>query len=180
MEKPVKLIHPKEVLADIRAGMAHPALMEKYQLSALGLQSLVKKLGILGVESHPDAVEIIADLKAGMSDFQLMEKYKVPPEVLRTLFEQIEKGVLRSRPGNGKSGRSGKVIRGREIVEDICSGKTRWELMEKYELSHAELRRAISIILRERETIARRLAEDVKAGMGESNYLRSIRCQNLG
>ncbi len=180
MEKPVRLIHPKEVLADIRAGMAHSALMEKYQLSAVGLQSLVKKLGMLGVVSHPDAVEIVADLKAGMSDFQLMEKYKLSPEVLRALFEQIEKGVLRSRPRNGSSVHSGKVIRGRDIVEDICLGKSRWELMEKYELSHAELRQAISIILRERERIARRLAEDVKAGMEESELLEKYQMSRPG
>jgi uncharacterized protein (DUF433 family) len=180
MERPVRLIHPKEVLFDIRAGMAHSALMEKYNLSAAGLQSLVKKLGMLGVESHPDAIEIIADLKAGMSDIQLMEKYKLSQQALRTLFEHIEKGVLRSRPRNEKSGRGGKVIRGREIVEDICAGKTRWELMEKYELSYGELRQAVSIILRERERIAQQLAEDVKVGMRESDLLEKYQMSKSG
>jgi rubrerythrin len=41
---PKKTINAKEILADIKAGMSNPALMEKYQLSEKGLQSLFEKL----------------------------------------------------------------------------------------------------------------------------------------
>ena len=44
-----KTINAKEILADIKAGMDNAALMEKYQLSEKGLQSLFKKLTDAGV-----------------------------------------------------------------------------------------------------------------------------------
>ncbi len=44
-----KNINAKEILADIKAGMNNAALMEKYQLSEKGLQSLFKKLVDAGV-----------------------------------------------------------------------------------------------------------------------------------
>jgi hypothetical protein len=47
MEK--KTLNAKEVLDDIKAGMDEAALMEKYQLSEKGLQSLLKKLMHAGV-----------------------------------------------------------------------------------------------------------------------------------
>ncbi len=39
-----KTINVKAIVADIKAGMNNAALMEKYQLSEKGLQSLFKKL----------------------------------------------------------------------------------------------------------------------------------------
>ena len=47
MEK--RTLDAKEILDDIKAGMDSPALMEKYQLSKKGLQSLFKKLMDAGV-----------------------------------------------------------------------------------------------------------------------------------
>ncbi len=44
-----KTLNAKEVLDDIKAGMDEAALMEKYQLSEKGLQSLLKKLMDAGV-----------------------------------------------------------------------------------------------------------------------------------
>ncbi len=46
---PKKTINAKEILADIKGGMDDSALMEKYQLSEKGLQSLFKKLVDAGV-----------------------------------------------------------------------------------------------------------------------------------
>ncbi len=44
-----RTINAKEILVDIKAGMDNAALMEKYQLSEKGLQSLFKKLVDAGV-----------------------------------------------------------------------------------------------------------------------------------
>jgi hypothetical protein len=44
-----RTVDAKEILADIKAGMDSPALMEKYQLSEKGLQSLFTKLKDAGV-----------------------------------------------------------------------------------------------------------------------------------
>ncbi len=180
MENTVRRIDPKDVLADMRAGMPDSALMEKYQLSAAGLQSLVKKLGILGAASHSDSFGIITDVKAGMSDLQLMEKYGLSPEGLRGFFQAFEGAVLRSRPTNRKVSSGGKVIQGKEIVEDICSGMTRWKLMEKYQLSYAELQQVVKIVLRQRERIAARIAEDVRSGMTDSELTEKYQLSQTG
>ncbi len=180
MENTFRRINPKEVLADMRAGMPDSALMEKYQLSAAGLESLVKKLGILGAVNHPESLQIIRDVKAGMSDLQLMDKYRLSPEGLRSFFEAIEGAVLRSRSTNGRHGGGGKVISGKEIVEDICSGMTRWKLMEKYKLSYAELRQVVKIVLQQRERIAARIAEDVRSGMTDSQLMEKYQLSQTG
>ena len=47
-------IDARQVLLDIRAGMTDTALMEKYKLSARGLQSLFKKLLDGGIIKQDD------------------------------------------------------------------------------------------------------------------------------
>ena len=77
MIKPV--IDAKEVLDDIRSGMTDVDLMNKYNLSSLGLQSLFKKLTQAGVIKEISPKELLRDINAGFSPSQLMEKYKTLP-----------------------------------------------------------------------------------------------------
>jgi len=55
MKKPSKKIDAKTILADIEAGMSDSALMEKYKLSAVGLESLLGKLRKTGIIRHASA-----------------------------------------------------------------------------------------------------------------------------
>ena len=82
MKKPSKKIDAKTILADIEAGMSDSALMEKYKLSAVGLESLLRKLRESEIIRHVSTMDIVQDLKAGMLDSQLMEKYNLSEEAL--------------------------------------------------------------------------------------------------
>jgi uncharacterized protein (DUF433 family) len=95
-----RTVKTRDVLNNIRAGMTDPELMQKYGLSAKGLQSLFRKL--LEVKAiTPDELEqrravyqdtaiiqqidgndIVEDIRAGMSDSELMEKYGLSSEGL--------------------------------------------------------------------------------------------------
>ena len=63
MKKPSKKIDAKTILADIEAGMSDSALMEKYKLSAVGLESLLRKLHESGIIRHVSAMDIVQDLR---------------------------------------------------------------------------------------------------------------------
>jgi uncharacterized protein (DUF433 family) len=94
-------IRAREVLSDIRAGMGHMALMEKYKLTPVGLHNLFEELTNLGllerIDRH-DVIpgrqririrEIVSDIKAGMTDPQLMTKYKIDRRALQSLFKKL-------------------------------------------------------------------------------------------
>lgn len=102
-------IDAKQALKDIRAGLDDAALMNKYNLSSKGLQSLYGKLMAAGL-LHTEVIEeagpsgevkpgagvrevsaksAIMDIKAGMSDEALMGKYRVSATGLQNMFEQL-------------------------------------------------------------------------------------------
>jgi len=107
MKKPV--IDAIEALADIRAGLDDVDLMEKYNLSAKGLQSLFNKLDALGLLDRSaregargtrgpkaagrvkevSAKELLADFRGGLSDNELMRKHNLSAKELQGLFEQL-------------------------------------------------------------------------------------------
>ena len=90
-----------EVLRDIRGGLNDLGIMEKYKLSAKGLEDLYRQLvaaGLLdqssltptGIRTRQiSAAEIITDIRSGMNDKQLMEKYALSPEALQKVFEDL-------------------------------------------------------------------------------------------
>ena len=94
-------IRAREVLKDIRAGMGHVALMNKYKLSPLGLQNLFEELTNLGLLERTDRNEVIpgrkrikireivGDVRSGMTDSQMMEKYQIDHEALQALFKKL-------------------------------------------------------------------------------------------
>jgi uncharacterized protein (DUF433 family) len=94
-------IRVRKVIADIRSGMGHVALMDKYKLSPLGLQRLFDELTNLGLLQPTEQSEVISgtqrikirevvqDIKSGMSDADLMQKYHVAREVLQSLFKKL-------------------------------------------------------------------------------------------
>lgn len=113
MSKP--RIDARQVLEDLRAGFDDTYLMEKYNLSARGLQSLFKKLVAGGLvdrwlleggrpqgvgattpgERQVSAKEVIEDLRSGMSQDAMMHKYRLSARGLSNLFEQlVEAGLM--------------------------------------------------------------------------------------
>ena len=111
------------VLSDINAGMDESALMQKYRLSAKGLQSLFQKLvskGLISTEEleqrqlwagdHPSETETekpqdkrgavinpseaVRDIRSGMHDFDLMAKFKLSAKGLQSLFDHLVKAGL--------------------------------------------------------------------------------------
>ena len=180
MKKPSKKIDAKTILADIEAGMSDSALMEKYKLSAVGLESLLRKLRESGIIQHVSAMDIVQDLKAGMLDSQLMEKYNLSEEALRKVLKQVERVTSFNEAPDARVRPSEGVISGREIIHDMRSGMTRWELMLKYGLSGEQLKKAFEIILEERRKIAVKIAGDVRSGMTGSELMEKYQLSNSG
>jgi len=180
MKKPRKTIDAKSALDDLRAGVSYSALMEKYELSAVGLESLLRKLGALGVIRYISTKDIIQDLNRCIPHFQLMDKYKLSEEALGKILKQLDRVAFfnetadpRVRPGEG-------IISGREIIHDICSGMTRWELMLKYGLSGKQLKKAFEIILEEHRRLAAEIAEDVRLSMTDSELMQKYKLSSCG
>jgi len=180
MKKPSKKIDAKTILADIEAGMSDSALMEKYKLSAVGLESLLGKLRKTGIIRHAGAMDIVQDLKAGMLNSQLMEKYNLSEEALRRVLKQVERVTSFNEAPDARVRPSEGVISGREIIHDMRSGMTHWELMLKYGLSGEQLKKAFQIILEERRKIARGIAGDVQSGMTGSELMEKYQLSNSG
>ncbi|MFH1112606.1 MAG: hypothetical protein V1792_01670 [Pseudomonadota bacterium] len=92
-------IDASEVLKDIRAGSSHFRLMNKYHLSARGLNSLFQKLLDAGVIKRGDlgpaykkeirASEVIRDIRSGMSKSDFMRKHRVSPTGMDSLFKKL-------------------------------------------------------------------------------------------
>ncbi len=96
-----------DAVRDIRSGMSDPQLMEKYGISAKGLQSLLTKLlevkAVTPAEidqrrtayhdttviQQMDEENIVQDIRSGMPDSQLMEKYALSSDGLRRVLQTL-------------------------------------------------------------------------------------------
>jgi uncharacterized protein (DUF433 family) len=161
MKKPSTNIDGNSVLADIEAGMTDSALMEKYKLSAVGLESLLRKLRKSDVIRQVVTRGILQDIKAGMLD---SKKYD---------FFFNEAPGTKVKPSEG-------AISGREIIHDLSSGMTRWEMMLKYGFSGGQLKKVFEIILGERRKIALKIAGDVRSGMKDSELMEKYQLSHTG
>ncbi|HTY26035.1 MAG TPA: hypothetical protein VMC85_23095 [Desulfomonilaceae bacterium] len=180
MKKQSKTIDGKAVLADLKAGISHSALMEKYNLSALGLESLMRKLGESGMIRYIRTVDIVQDLKAGMSDGELMEKYRLSEKAIRKVLKQVDRVTFFNDTPDPRVKPSEGVISGSEIIHDIRSGMTRWQLMLKYGLSGEQLKKTFEIILEERRKIAVAIAGDIRSGMTCSELMEKYQFSGSG
>lgn len=103
------MVKPKidvsEVLRDIRGGVNHFTMMDKYRLSAKGLNSLFKKLLDAGVVKRADlgpsfkleikASEAIRDIRTGMNKSDFMRKHRLSAKGLQSLFGKlVEAGAV--------------------------------------------------------------------------------------
>jgi hypothetical protein len=130
-----KTLDVKSLMNDLNAGMRDAALMEKYDLSAKALQSLLKKLEQQGLLYIVNARDFIRDVRMGMSDIELMDTYKLSPKAMDSIFRQME-GAGISIPKERLSARGSRnLIIISEVARDIRSGLTKRELMEKYHVT---------------------------------------------
>jgi hypothetical protein len=120
-------INSRQAVEAIRSGMSDLALMEKFALSARGLQKLFKKLVAAGeleqlevharllasqqshvvdlIISQPvqtkkariEADKALEDIRAGVSDSELMQKYNISAKGLESLFRKLLAASLISR-----------------------------------------------------------------------------------
>jgi uncharacterized protein (DUF433 family) len=104
---PKPKIKARDAVNDIRAGMTDAELMEKYDLSGKGLQSLFLKLFDIKaitqaeldqrsagrqntVSVQPiDGNDMTKDIRSGMTDSELMEKYGLSSEGLRFALQTL-------------------------------------------------------------------------------------------
>ena len=115
-----------------------------------------------------------------MLNSQLMEKYKLSEEALCKLLKQVERLAFFNEIPDPRVKPSEAVISGSEIIHDIRTGMTRWELMLKYGLSGEQLKKAFEIILEERRKIAAEIAGDVRSGMTGSELMEKYQLSNSG
>jgi len=104
---PKPRIKARDAVRDIRSGMTDSGLMEKYGLSAKGLQSLFLKLleakALTQAELNQrraiyhdktlvqqiDARDIVKDIRSGMTDSELLKKYDLSSEGLRFALQTL-------------------------------------------------------------------------------------------
>jgi len=180
MKKPSKTIDVKSVLDDIKAGMSDSALMEKHKLSAVGLESLLRKLYESSTIRQIRAMEVVRDFVAAMPEGRLMDKYALSEEILNKFSEHQEREPFLNKPAEATAKPRKGVFLGREIIHDLRSGMTRWDLMLKYKLSGAQLKKALEVILEERRRVALEIAADVRSGATYSELMQKYQLSNSG
>jgi PAS domain S-box-containing protein len=101
---PKAKIDAKDALDDIRAGMDDAALMKKYQISAKGLQSLVKKLMDAGILQPPEVQNLLGEQEGSIViDYSALtpedSKAHAPSPSTHIDDEETPKGLLISDDG---------------------------------------------------------------------------------
>jgi hypothetical protein len=90
-------------------------------------------------EREVNVRQALKDILGGMDDRSLMEKYRLTPKGLRHLYEElVDAGLLMRADKKYVMPPRKRIITG-QIVNDIRSGMTDSQLMDRYRLSHVEL-----------------------------------------
>jgi uncharacterized protein (DUF433 family) len=156
-------IRIRAAIADVRSGMSDTELMDKYQLAAKGLQSLLTKL----VASQLITIE---ELEQRMPEF--MQSASLSEDPANSDSEAWK--IRRTKPGEG----SGQSIRATDAVAAIKAGQSDSQLMEKYRLSSKGLQdlfdKLVKAKLVTRDEVDRRMPTmdqtvDLRGMMSEMN-----------
>jgi hypothetical protein len=138
--KPPKKIEAKRILEDIRSGMDDLSLMNKYELSAKGLQSLFEQLGNIGLVRRLNARELLEDIRSGVGQDGLIEKYQLSENGLQRLFEELDRAGLLKHCAQPDSTPAKITVNINQVAADIRHGLGRDQLMEKYRLTSRAFR----------------------------------------
>lgn len=130
-----KTLDVKGLLSDLNAGISDAALMEKYDLSAAALQSLLKKLEQQGLLCIVSGRDFIRDVRLGMNDIELMDKYRLSSKAMDSIFRQMEGAGISIPKERLRARGSRNLIIISEVARDIRSGLSKQKLMEKYHVT---------------------------------------------
>jgi hypothetical protein len=133
-------IEAKQILEDIRSGMDDLSLMNKYELSAKGLQSLFEQLGNIGLVRRLNARELLEDIRSGVGQDGLIEKYQLSENGLQRLFEELDRAGLLKHCTQPDSTPTKITVNINQVAADIRHGLGRDQLMEKYRLTSRAFR----------------------------------------
>ena len=133
MNKPI--IDAKEVLEDIRSGLGDAVLMDKYKLSPKGLRSLFNKLAEAGLLKIQDAKDVVNEVLSGEGEEALQKKYGLSSKGIDLLYKELEQSGLVLPSGKQAGDRRKATINVQNVVEDIRSGMSSADLIEKYGLT---------------------------------------------
>jgi hypothetical protein len=139
MKRPRK-IEAKRILEDIRSGMDDLSLMNKYELSAKGLQSLFEQLGNIGLVRRLNARELLEDIRSGVGQDGLIEKYQLSENGLQRLFEELDRAGLLKHCAQPDNTPAKITVNINQVAADIRHGLGRGQLTEKYRLTSRALR----------------------------------------
>ncbi len=147
-------VNAKEVLKDLRSGMDDADLMERYNLSSLGFESLFTKLLKTGLITQEEFDDRMMPFRGTMTIGEDMEAFVFPAK------EQEDRGPVVQAPGPRKK-KSRPPVKARDMVNDIRNGLTDAQLMEKYDLSAKGLQSVLTKLLEadalRREELDRRI-----------------------
>lgn len=88
----MRKIDGRELVKDLRSGVPHAELMEKYGLTPRKLERALEKIA---EERLARAQRIAQDIKAGVPDWELMRKYQLSTDGLNIAFQRlVREGLL--------------------------------------------------------------------------------------
>ena len=90
-------------------------------------------------EREVSVKEALLDIASGMDHATMMQKFRLSPEGLTDLFSELSKAGLIERVGERYVIPRKRQIDTTQLVQDISSGTTDRQLMEKYRLSSRKL-----------------------------------------
>jgi uncharacterized protein (DUF433 family) len=152
-------VNAKEVLKDLRSGMDDAALMERYNLSSLGFESLFTKLLKTGLITQEEFDDRMMPFGGTMTIGEDMEAFALPAK------EQEDRGPAVQAAGLRKK-KWRPPVKARDMVNDIRDGLNDAQLMEKYDLSAKGLQSVFTKLLE--ANALRRQELDRRIRTGES------------
>jgi uncharacterized protein (DUF433 family) len=173
MAKP-RRINTSQIIKDIRSGLDHQQLMNKYSLSLTQFNRTLQKLVNAQMVTKSDIKHLIVKKKreVRLDDFardlrQLMIKYGISAKQAQSLLHKVRESQLVDESDTGEltvavHKKKKRRINAREFAEDIQLGLDNANLMMKYHLSENQL-----------ETVVHRLI-DAKLLTEAEVYDRSV------
>ena len=138
--KPPRKIEAKLILEDIRLGMDDLSLMNKYELSAKGLQSLFEQLGNIGLVRRLNARELLEDIRSGVGQDGLVRISAFRKWSAKIVRGTGSGGPFKALRAAGQHSRQNYRQYLTRLRRRYHGGLGRGQLMENYRLTSRALR----------------------------------------
>jgi uncharacterized protein (DUF433 family) len=145
---PMEENRARQILRDVRAGVDDSEIMEKYGISSVDLQNLLKQFvtaGLLRQSARPstprpkrsvNVKEIVRDISLGLSNDQLMEKYRLSPAMLQKVCKKLLDSRVITRDQLFNSFLEATVVE--DVIRDRQRSQLDFDLLV-YEAEHPEI-----------------------------------------